>query len=81
LYMRKYKTGNQWDRVIIGRHIHLLGRLGLQSEAFAEGEIALKKYPFDRLIREWMANACLANQRQTEAQLHKAIAERQTPGN
>ena len=81
LYMRKYKKGNQWDRVIIGRHIHLLGRLGRQSEAFAEGEIALGKYPFDRLLREWMANACLANQQKTEAQIHKAIAERLTPGN
>jgi predicted CXXCH cytochrome family protein len=81
LYMRKYKKGNQWDRVIIGRHIHLLGRLGRQSEAFAEGETALEKYPFDRLLREWMANACLANQRKTEAQTHKAIAERLTPGN
>jgi tetratricopeptide (TPR) repeat protein len=81
LYMRKYKKENQWDRVIIGRHIHLLGRLGRQSEALAEWEIALDKYPFDRLIREWMANACLANQRKTEAQIHKAISERLTPGN
>jgi hypothetical protein len=53
----------------------------VKSEAFAEGEIALEKYPFDPLIREWMANACLANQRKAEAQIHKTIAERVKPGN
>ena len=75
----QYLKTNRWDRVILGRHIHVLGRLQRQPEAMQEAEDALKKFPADRLMRQWMADACEAAGRRDEAKTHRIIAERLAP--
>jgi len=77
--MAQYLSQNQWDRNIQGRHIHVLGRLGRHEEALKEAEIAVKKYPFDRLIRDWLAKAYNATSRNEEAKIHREIADRLSP--
>ncbi len=75
----QYLKFNQWDRTVLGRHIHVLGRLQRPDEAFREAEEAIQKFPTDSLIRQWMADACEAAGRVDEARVHRAVAERLAP--
>ena len=75
--LRSYLNRNHWDRTAMGRHIHVLGKLGRHDEAFTEAEIAIRKYPFDRLIRDWLGRACEAKGRLDDARVHREIADRQ----
>lgn len=70
---------NQWDRSILGRHIHVLGRLERSEEAMKEAEEAVARFPFDGMIRQWLANACDACGRHEDAESHRVIAKRLLP--
>lgn len=75
----QYLKFNRWDRTILGRHIHVLGRLQRHDEAFREAEEAIEKFPTDSLIRHWMSDACEAAGRIEEARVHRTVAERLAP--
>lgn len=75
----QYLKNSQWDRVILGRHIHVLGRLQRMEEAMREAQQAVEKYPYDRLIRQWLADACEASGQVDEARIHRKVAERLAP--
>jgi predicted Zn-dependent protease len=74
--LAQYIQNNQWDRPILGRHIHVLARMGRQAEALKEAEAAVEKYPFDSLIRDWLAKAYEAMGRKNESETQRRIAER-----
>lgn len=74
--LAQYIEKNQWDRPILGRHIHVLSRLGRMNDALKEAEAAVEKYPFDSLLRDWLANTCEAMGRSDDAQTHRQIARR-----
>ena len=75
----QYLKNNQWDRVILGRHIHVLGRLQRMQEAMGEAEQAVEKFPYDPLIRQWLAEACEASGQVDEARIHRKVVERLAP--
>ena len=75
----EYLRSNRWDRVVLGRHIHVLGRLQRTLEAMQAAEEAIQKFPANHLIRQWMADACEAAGRGDEAKTHRTIAERLAP--
>ena len=75
----QYLKSNRWDRTILGRHIHVLGRLQKHDAALREAEEAIQKFPSDPLIRQWMADACEAAGRVDEAKVHRTVAERLAP--
>ena len=75
----QYLKSNRWERTILGRHIHVLGRLGKHEAAMREAEEAVQKFPSDALIRQWLAEACEAAGRVDEAKVHRTVAERLAP--
>jgi predicted Zn-dependent protease len=50
--------------------------MGRQAEALKEAEAAVEKYPFDSLIRDWLAKAYEAMGRKNESETQRRIAER-----
>ena len=70
---------NRRDRVILGRYVHVLGRLNQQSKAATTAEEAVRKYPYDFLIRQWLYGYYNATQRDQDAAIHKEVAERVSP--
>ncbi len=78
LYAR-YLQNNRWDRVILGRHVHVLARLQRLDEALREAEEAVQKFPLDGQIRQWLADAYEASGRVADAQAQRAVIERLAP--
>lgn len=74
--LSEYIRNNEWDRPVLGRHVHVLARMGRHKEAIEEAEAAVEKYPFDSLLRDWLAKTYEAMGRNDEALTHRNIAQR-----
>lgn len=72
----RYLKSNRWDRVILGRQVHALGRIGRIDDARKLAEEAVERFPWDSRLQEWLAEACQAQGQRAEAELHRKIAER-----
>lgn len=72
----RYLKSNRWDRVILGRQVHALGRVGRIKEARSLAEEAVGRFPWDLRLQEWLAEACQAQGELAEAERHRRIADR-----
>lgn len=72
----RYLKSNRWDRVILGRQVHALGRTGRIDDARRLAEEAVERFPWDSRLQEWLAEACQARGQLAEAERHRKIAER-----
>jgi Flp pilus assembly protein TadD len=74
--MREYLKSQAEDRIVLGRHIHALGRLGRLDEACSRAEVAVQKFPMDLQLRSWLANYYTTTGRDALAVPHRKVAER-----
>lgn len=74
--MRQYLAENTEDRVMLGRHVHVLGKLQRFDEAKTLAEIAIQKFPMDLQLRTWLANYYQSTGNAAEADKHRKVAHR-----
>lgn len=64
---------NPHDRIAIGRSVHILGMLKRFDEAIPLAELAIKKFPYDPQLHQWISNAYRAVGRAADADNHQRL--------
>lgn len=78
-YLRKAIEINAWDRVAMGRLVHVLGRVGQVEEARRLAEELVRSYPWDTQVQNWLEQYYREHGQDREADDRREIIDRLNP--